>query len=255
MPLRIGFDLDGTIADFASAFHDVEVRLFGPSSHLRAGEPEREDEEPADRAAGAAAETPPLETEKEKARKRRKADKDAIRESRESRRRRDLVWQAIRTTPDFWTGLAPLDEGAVKRIHELALREKWEVFFITQRPYTDGETVQRQSQRWLIAQGYDMPSVLVIGGSRGAAAGALRLDYHVDDSAQNCLDVVSESRARTIMLVPEADPQISGQARRLKIATARNIATALDILEKASTARTEPRLLDRIAALVGWSQE
>ena len=33
--------------------------------------------------------------------------------------------------------------GAVKRIHALAIRHKWEVFFITQRPYTDGETVQR----------------------------------------------------------------------------------------------------------------
>ena len=253
MPLRIGIDLDGTIADFASAFHDVEVRLFGPSSHMRAGEPEREEEELAAAGTGPLAALP-IETEAQQEKKRRKADSEALRESKESRRRRDLVWESIRRTPDFWVGLQPLDSGAVKRIHALSLQEKWEVFFITQRPYTDGETVQRQSQRWLIAQGFDMPSVLVIGGSRGAAAAALRLDYHVDDSAQNCLDVVSESRARTIMLVPEGDPQISDQARRLKIATARSISKALDILEKASVARTQPKLLDRIASLVGWSQ-
>ena len=29
MPLRIGFDLDGTLADFASAFRDIELSLFG----------------------------------------------------------------------------------------------------------------------------------------------------------------------------------------------------------------------------------
>jgi hypothetical protein len=256
MPLRIGFDLDGTLADFASAFHDVEVRLFGPSSHMRPGEPEREEEERGNPAvaSGAPGSAPVVtaETDQQKDRRRRKADKEADREATRSRRRRDVVWSSIRSTPDFWAGLKPLDPGAVKRIHELALRHKWEVFFITQRPYTDGETVQRQSQHWLIAQGYDMPSVLVIGGSRGAAAGALRLDYHVDDSAQNCLDIVSESRARTILLVAEDDGQTIVQARRLKIGTATTIAQALDILERASTARTQPKLLDRIASLVGW---
>ena len=248
MPLRIGFDLDGTLADFESAFHDVEVRLFGPTSHLRAGEPEREAEEPAE----ATEKQTEKQQEKQKEKQRRKTDKAAAQESRASSRRRDVIWAAIRSTPDFWKGLKPLDAGAVRRIHELALRHKWEVFFITQRPYTDGETVQRQTQRWLMAQGYDMPSVLVIGGSRGAAAGALRLDYHVDDSAQNCLDVISESRAKPILLVPGADAQTVAQARRLRIGTAQTIAEALDVLEDASTARTQPKLLERIAALVGW---
>lgn len=250
MPLRIGFDLDGTIADFESAFHDVEVRLFGPASHMRAGEPEKEQEElpvletPAGTAAAADAAS---------SRKRRETDRQAAQGARESRRRRDSVWAAIRSTPDFWTDLKPLDPGAVRRIHALAIRHKWEVFFITQRPYTDGETVQRQSQRWLIAQGYDLPSVLVIGGSRGAAAGALRLDYHVDDSAQNCLDVISESRARPILLIADEDVQTVAQARRLRIGTARTIGEALDVLEQATEARANPKLLERIAALIGWS--
>ena len=216
MPLRIGFDLDGTLADFASAFHDVELRLFG-ASDIPAGEPEREKEE-----------------------------------DEGSQRRRAFVWSAIRSTPDFWTGLRPLDAGAVARINALALRHKWEVFFITQRPYTVGETVQRQTQRWLIAQGYDMPSVLVIGGSRGAAADALRLDYHVDDSARNCLDVKAESRARPILLVPDGLRQTLRQARWMKIGTAATIADALDILESATGACAQPKVLERIASLVGW---
>ena len=82
-----------------------------------------------------------------------------------------------------------------------------------QRPKTAGDTVQRQTQRWLVAQGFDLPSVLVLGGSRGAAAGALRLDYHVDDSPQNCLDVIADSRAKTILIVPGNDATTVTSAR------------------------------------------
>ena len=31
-PLRIGFDLDGVLADFASAYYAMEVSLFGPDT-------------------------------------------------------------------------------------------------------------------------------------------------------------------------------------------------------------------------------
>ena len=42
MPLRIGFDMDGVLADFGLAFHEVETRLFGPVAPIRAGDPEDE---------------------------------------------------------------------------------------------------------------------------------------------------------------------------------------------------------------------
>lgn len=238
MPLRIGFDMDGTLADFESAFHDVEVRLFGRDSHIEAGQPERESEEP-----------PALDGDEPAG----DARPGKGRSFALGRRRRDQIWDEIRKTPDFWNTLKPLDPVAVRRINDLTLRHKWEVFFITQRPYTEGETVQRQTQRWLADQGFDMPSVLVIGGSRGAAAAALRLDYHVDDSAQNCLDVGSESGAKPILLVPDNNEGTITQARKLKIGTAPSIAAALDVLDKATLARTQPTILNRIAAIVGWS--
>ena len=238
MPLRIGFDLDGTLANFAAAFHEVEVRLFGPDAHSDAGQPEKEREE-----------DPAAETEDRRSGDERRKDERSL---KEGRRRRDAIWRAIRATPDFWTNLEPLDPAAVKRIHAMTLQHKWEVFFITQRPYTDGDTVQRQTQRWLVAQGFDMPSVLVIGGSRGAAAAALRLDYHVDDSPQNCLDVLSDSGAKPILIVDSDDEATVQPARKLKIATARSIDAALDILDHATQARTNPTLLDKLATLVGW---
>lgn len=239
MPLRIGFDMDGTLADFESAFHEVEVRLFGRDSHLEAGQPERESEEPVS------------DVDDERRRDDDRRDKQQV--LARGRRRRDQIWDEIRKTPNFWNTLKPLDPAAVRRVYDLTLRHKWEVFFITQRPYTEGETVQRQTQRWLVEQGFDLPSVLVIGGSRGAAAAALRLDYHVDDSAQNCLDVGAESGAKPILLVPDQNDATITQARKLKIGTAPSIAAALDVLDKATLARTQPTILDRIAAIVGWS--
>jgi hypothetical protein len=228
MPIRIGFDMDGVLADFGRAFHEVDERVFGPGPGLSAGQPEKQEQKQA--VAGDDKEPSPLEL----------------------RRRRDFIWKAIQTTPDFWSTLKPTEEGAVRRIHALMLQHGWEVFFITQRPKTEGDTVQRQTQRWLVEQGFDLPSVLVIDGSRGAAAEALRLDYHVDDTAQNCFDVMTASSARPILIVPENDEATVANARTLGIGTARSIGECLDILEQATVARNQPGLLTRLANMVGW---
>jgi hypothetical protein len=238
MPLRIGFDMDGVVADFSSAFREVEERLFGPGAAVSAGEPEKE-EEAQTSAEGDAADAS-------------SGSEDASASPRAARRRRDQVWREIQTTANFWTTLKPLDAGAVRRIHDLMLQHRWEVFFITQRPRTDGDTVQRQTQRWLVEQGFDLPSVLVLGGSRGAAAGALRLNYHVDDSPQNCVDVLSDSKAKPILVVDPDDETTVASARKLGIGTAPAIGAALDILEQASTMRSQPGLLARLASMVGW---
>ena len=229
--------MDGVLADFSSAFREHEGRLFGPSppagtgraGHHPAGDPEKEDERQMAARAHAEAES-----------------------RRDSRGGEDAVWAAIESIPDFWTTLRPLDERAVRRIHELMLRHRWEVFFITQRPFTEGETVQRQTQRWLVAQGFDLPSVLVLHGSRGAAAAALRLDYHVDDRPQNCIDVAADSGAKTILIVSESDHTAIASARRLGIGVAHRISDALDILDQATLAQTNPSLFQRIAKMVGW---
>lgn len=244
MTLRIGFDMDGVLADFGGAFHEIDERLFGPASALSAGEPETEEQ--AQEGAEAAPNNPVAPEAPEP------DDVAAPETPRQARRRRDAIWRAIQSTPNFWETLKPIEQGAVARIHEMMLRHHWEVFFITQRPKTDGDTVQRQTQRWLVQQGFDLPSVLVISGSRGAAAGAMRLDYHIDDSAQNCLDVMADSRARTLLVVPDSDEKTIASARMLGIGTVRSVTECLDILEQASTARTHPGLLARLATLVGW---
>ena len=175
--------MDGVLADFARAFRDVETALFGPTTTHPVEQPEEEEE---------------------------RQEKGIV----QSRARRDAVWKEIQNRPDFWFSLEQVEPGAVARLYQLSLAHRWEVFFITQRPATAGETVQRQTQRWLAAQGFDFPSVLVLAGARGAAIRVLRIDYHVDDSAQNCLDVIADSTAKTLLVA--ADPQADGCDQRAK---------------------------------------
>ena len=213
--------MDGVLADFLAAFEDVERRLFGPEAHVQPEDPEQEEE---------------------------RQERGLL----ETRERHRAIWREIESTENFWTTLRPLGTDAVPRLHRLALMHRWEVFFITQRPATAGDTVQRQTQRWLAEHGYDLPSVLVVGSSRSALVRALRLDYHVDDSMQHCLDVVADSTAKTILVSPDSPDSSAGNARKLGIAHALDIDRALDILEQATLARTNPSMLRRLSAFVGW---
>jgi hypothetical protein len=228
MPIRVGFDVDGVLADFANTYREIEQRLFGDKPG-RPDDPEREEGEQASI-----------------------ASPDG-RADYEPRRRRDLVWQEIQNTREFWTTLRPIEENGVRRIHQLMTRYGWEVFFITQRPGTSGATVQRQTQQWLVTQGFDLPTVVVVSGSRGTAAATLGLTYHVDDNPQNCLDVRRHSSARPLLIAPDDDPAAVTGARKLGIGVVSSLSACLEVLEQASAAQSEPDALERLAALVGWS--
>lgn len=57
--LRIAFDMDGTVADLSSAFHEIEDRLFGPyeAEHTQPQPEAREEEQEAERRAAQEAAT------------------------------------------------------------------------------------------------------------------------------------------------------------------------------------------------------
>lgn len=239
IPLRIGFDMDGTLADLSTAYAQIEERLFGSelAVHDRLAPEAREAEQHSDENGAAAATT---------------RDNRQSGDRRRGPRHRDGVWRAIEDTPDFWTTLKPLEPGAIARLYALTIELRWEVFFITQRPATAGATVQLQTQRWLIEHGFLTPSVIPLSGARGKCAAALHLDYLIDDTPQNCVDVLSESSTRSILLVDADDAIADSSARRLGIGTARDVHEVLDLLVQATEARANPSLFEKLRKMVGW---
>jgi 5'(3')-deoxyribonucleotidase len=242
IPLRIAFDMDGTLADLSSAYAEIEDRLLGPklteheppAPEVREVQQHVEDEAPAAATIGD---------------NRGTVERRAL---RGSTRHRDRIWRAIEETPNFWMTLKPLENGAVARLYQLTCEHNWEVFFITQRPMTAGATVQWQTHTWLVEQGFLTPSVIPLSGGRGRCAAALHLDYLIDDTPQNCVDVVSDSSTRAILLVHADDSIADTSARRLGIGTARNIHDVLDLLVQATAARSNPSLFEKLRKLVGW---
>lgn len=206
MSLRIGFDLDGTLADLSSIYHEYEQSIFGEASDaLENNENETDDEQ---------------------------SNKEKLKLARAASNRRDSVWRALRNTPDFWTLLKPIEPGTIRELYEATLANGWEVFFITQRPKTAGASVQLQSQRWLVENGFAMPSVLTLSGSRGKAAHALDLDFLVDDLPKNCVDVISDSRCRPILVMRNPDSAAELTAKRMNIGLVRSASEAIAFLKQ-----------------------
>jgi hypothetical protein len=140
------------------------------------------------------------------------------------------LWKRVRAIENFWESLDELEPGAVARLWTTSQEGRWEVIFLTKRPETAGRTSQLQSQLWLQRHGFPMPSVFVVQGSRGRIAAALDLDFVVDDTPENCVDVVAESRAKAILISPEPDDRIVPSARRLGIGVVPSILQCLDLL-------------------------
>ena len=180
--LRIAFDLDGTLADLDSALDRIAEELFPDAAGGLATPNPQPPESPAPdhEANGLTPEEEQLEPPEVRAL---------------TRRQQMRIWDTVRGTTNFWETLDETEPGIVARIAAIADERRWEVLFITQRPAADGDTTQRQSQRWLAQHGFNMPSVYVLGAgaSRGKVATALTLDVVVDDRSENCLDVKLDS--------------------------------------------------------------
>jgi hypothetical protein len=245
MSLRIAFDCDGVIADLDSALAEIATRLFGRAPDPGAGVAEQNlagtgtDAPPADLDASAAADGPTAEEQQV----------EPARFRTLTRHEQHEIWETVRRTENFWESLAETAPGAVARLATLAREQQWDVIFITQRPSSGGDSTQLQTQRWLVAHGFDLPSVYVIKGSRGKVADALSLDVVVDDRPENCLDVKLESRARAILIWNADFVDMPPNAQRLGIEPAAGIEACLDLLSAARPGRTG--VFSRIKQFIG----
>ena len=239
MALRIGFDIDGVLADMEGALVREAERLFGEKLRAPQAAPapthaSMSDLLPAD----ASADEAPLR-----------------RELHLSDRERRQLWQHVCATEGFWESLEEIEPGSVARLAALVLERRWEIIFLTRRPPTAGETAQRQSQRWLEAHGFRLPSVYVVTASRGLIAAALTLDFVVDDTPQNCVDVAADSKARSIAVFRD-DRTPPPALSRMGIHIVHSTQECLDLLvEIDSTLREEPPgVLERMMRTLGLKQ-
>lgn len=99
----------------------------------------------------------------------------------------DLIWQDIHNTPDFWMTLAVKTGVEVSLLQELASAH--DLFFITSRAATLGNSITKQTAWWL-GENLDMayPTVLVTN-DKGPLAAAIGLDYFIDDRPKNCVEI------------------------------------------------------------------
>lgn len=150
--LRIGFDIDGVLANFVQGYEDLIIEITQKNLF-----PEHRP-------------LPPVwdwpqyygYTNEE------------IRE----------VWKQIDEHPFFWSRLGVLS-GA--RHLPLVANGSHDVYFITHR--TRGLDVKRQTERWLLAHGVVTPTVLLAEESKGGIVAGLGLDYFIEDRLDNAVEI------------------------------------------------------------------
>ncbi len=237
MPLRVGFDLDGTVADMYSALHREALTIFGEEVLAKAAYKKTPEPPPG------AEDTPQALDDA--------TTNLAMGELHLTARQQVQLWDHVRKIENFWTTLPELEPGIIARIARAATERRWEVIFLTTRPSTAGELTQMQSQRWLDAHGFHYPSVFVVRRSRGKIADALQLDAFVDDRPENCLDIAVESKAKVILVWPGNLKDVPAGAKRLGVRPVSTISEALGLLEQLDDVRRRPGIMRSIKRAFG----
>jgi hypothetical protein len=253
VPLRIGFDLDGVLADMESELVRQAEVLFGAPMTRRlqaraAGSPAAAAAVAtgkAEDAAGSSVSTePPAD-----------AIPPLLKLNMTARQQRRL-WRHVESIDNFWETLHELEPGVIQRLASIAADRRWEIIFLTKRPASAGATAQVQTQRWLESKGFTLPSVFVVQRSRGRIAAALGLDVVIDDRPENCLDVVVDSKARAILVWRDDESALPTAARRLGIGVVASVNDCLEVLTQLDmTPDQSPGVVNRVMRLLGLKEQ
>jgi hypothetical protein len=191
MPLRLGIDIDGVLADFRNAFRDTARDCL-----------------------------------------RREVVSDALTDNSLDHVDIDRVWNHIGRTPNWWMRLRAYEPGEIAHLYAMARSHKWEVCFLTKRPGSAGDSVQFQTQWWLEQQGFYLPSVITVPGSRGDLANALRLDLAIDDQFVNCAEIIGASPTKALLMLRDPNPAMRQHAIDRGVGVVSTLAETLPILQQ-----------------------
>ena len=144
----------------------------------------------------------------------------------------DRVWNHIARRPNWWITLRAYEPAEIARLYALARAQRWEVCFLTKRPASGGDTVQFQTQWWLEQQGFYLPAVLTVPGSRGDLANALRLDLAIDDQFVNCAEIIAAGPTKALLMLRDPSPAMQQHAMDRGVGVVSTLAETLPILEQ-----------------------
>jgi hypothetical protein len=211
MALRIGIDIDGVLADFRSAFRSSAARC------LRHDIDETNDYETL------TALSP-----------------DDVRR----------VWQYIGKTQNWWMEVPAYEPDQIARLYSVMRASNWEVFFMTKRPPSAGDTVQFQTQWWIERFGFYLPAVMTVPGSRGDIANGLRLDIIIDDQLINCVEVISAAPAKALLMLRTPDSAAREHASNRGIGVVGSLSEAITVMERLHEVLPQKR--GRLMRLSQW---
>jgi hypothetical protein len=210
MSIRVGFDVDGVIANFNKTFRETAAHIEGGAGQDASNSAAR-----------------PLGAEAMK-----------------------RVWDHISRTPQWWLQLEAYEADQIERMYRTSREHRWEVYFMTTRPSSAGETTQFQTQWWLESHRFPMPAVLTVPGSRGDAANTLKLDITVDDRLTNCVDIIAASRSKAILVLRREDQTVRDQALARGIGVVTTLAAAIDAVEQFEEVKRASS--GRLSRLADW---
>jgi hypothetical protein len=166
----------------------------------------------------------------------------------------ERLWRVVASSSNWWLDVPAYEPDQVSRLYERTRRGRWEIFFLTSRPASGGDCVQLQTQVWLERLGFFLPSVLTTpAGARGEIARSLRLDLAVDDRLVNCMEIISASNAKAVLVArgdTEARLRTGAEARGIGVVT--SMSEALDAIERLEELLATRR--GRLVRLSDWFQ-
>ncbi len=166
----------------------------------------------------------------------------------------ERLWRNVSAASNWWLDVPAYEPDQIERLYAQVRRARWEVFFMTSRPPSAGDSVQLQTQVWLERYGFYLPSVLTTpSGARGELARALRLDLALDDRLVNCLEIISASNAKALMILrAPSDPRAGETAEARGIGVVPTLRQALDAVERLDELLSTRR--GRLVRLTDWFQ-